>query len=449
MAPVHSLPVELLIDIVELVLKASYAEEDFSEIGRNAAWRMPKANQLDKKLNRNPDSVWPIAREWRVTSFHAAAKTLRLVNREFNRLSCMILYRDVNLLAEITNLYKFQRITHNIIIPHFRHIRSLALFVDSRFSHISEELEEYSAGIISTCREVTALKLYFHDPDYEWKRVPQEVLSLVENGNLSSLGIYSQGTLNDMWESGSNSSPNKVLQSLAESEVAQTRMRCLEIAFSSITEDVFDLVRSRFPNLESMSFRKALRSSLGRIWDCDQRQKWTPYKHLRKLEFYLCENVYAVHVPEIVSIFPSLRELLISTCGDWSDIHGGPLRDDWHSQHNALCNRREPLESFHIEHMDDWEIRWLGLIPTKRLITTTLKPLHLLTELKNDFNLFPGMKTLYLPPIDENKPSNEGHRGLAHKTADVEQLEHLCEARGVTIVRDAKAIVTCFCCGRP
>jgi hypothetical protein len=78
MSPIHSLPVELLIDIVEIVLKAASAEEDFSQVGRNAAWHMPKPNQLDKKLNRNPESHWPIAREWRVNGFHAAAKTLRL-----------------------------------------------------------------------------------------------------------------------------------------------------------------------------------------------------------------------------------------------------------------------------------------------------------------------------------------------------------------------------------
>jgi hypothetical protein len=360
----------------------------------------------------------------------------------------MVLYRDVNLLAEITNLYKFQKITHFIIIPHFRHIRSLALYVDSRFSHISEELEEYSASIISTCREITSLKLYFHDPNYVWKKVPQEVLSLIEQCNLTSLGIYSQATLNDMWETGSNESANKLVKSLAESEVAQTRLQCLELAFSSLTEEVYDLVRCSFPNLESLAFRKVLRSCLGKIWDPEQRKKWTPYKNLRRLEFYLCENVYAVHVSELVSIFPSLRELLVSTCGDWTDVHGGALGPDWHAQPTALCNRREPLDLFHIEHMDDWEIRWLGLIPAKKLITTTLKPHHLLTELTSDLNLFPGMKTLCLPPIEDNKPTNSGHRGLSDRSTHVEALEHLCEARGVTVVRSAQAIVTCSCCGR-
>jgi hypothetical protein len=365
-------------------------------------------------------------------------KYVARVNRAFNAICIPLLYNRVNLLADINALSKFWRITHYIIIPHSHHIRTLYIYVDSPDKSILDT-QSYTAGILSACRQLTTLGLYYNHGYQEWTMVPKEVLFLAEEGKLANLGFYSQQIL--MGRSGfDEAAVNALIKLLSESEKARNSLKTLELAVQMISMEAYIAIRSRFPYLQSLTFRGALRNDLGRPWDHEQKGYWMPYQNLRRLQFRGCQGGYSAHIPFLVQNFPALKELLVSTCGQPTDPFVGRWPTGWHLQPDALCRTHKPLDLFHIEHMDDWEIRAMGTIPATTLMVTTVRSLHLLNILQEDHNLFPGLKVLRLSPLRSRNAS-------ANFTPRWKELTSICQERGVEIRRDAVSIYVCSCSG--
>jgi hypothetical protein len=136
---------------------------------------------------------------------------------------------------------------------------------------------------------------------------------------------------------------------------------------------------------------------------------------------------------------------MISTCGDDSDVIPPPHPHDWSEKSYALCKIRPPLDVFHIEHMENWEIMALGVIPTKVLIVTTVKQYHLLSCLTEDPKLFPGIKVLRLAP--RNVQDSTAEAANKPPSNELISLENICKARQIELRRDAEPTWHCLCCG--
>lgn len=351
-----------------------------------------------------------------------------------NQICSPLLYQDVNLLYGLENESIFQKITHLIVIPHWQHIRSLSVFIDCEHRNISNH--RYVAGILSVCKNLRALSLYYHHTDPVMWRIYNEVVTLLQDHQLSQLGIYSLQVLREPYHLGMTISIGikELINAISKSVKASQSLKVLDIVTEQIPRETYDLIRSKFTSLQSLTIRRGLRNTLGRVWDPAEHTKWVVNSHLTKLQFINCQPAYAAHIPHLVRHYPSLKELMISTCGDDSDMKPPGLQFDWNRRPDALCNVRPPLEAFHVEHMEDWEIMALGVIPTKELIITTVKQNHLLSCLMTEPELFPKLKVLRLAPTTK-KPINSA------------SLEEICKRRQIEIRRDAIPTWSCVCCG--
>ncbi|CAG8674419.1 9507_t:CDS:2, partial [Acaulospora colombiana] len=253
-----------------------------------------------------------------------------------------------------------------------------------------------------------------------------------DDDDQEAVDFYSTAKTLRLWvEFESFSGVGKLIKMLSDSQLARVQLKHLDLALASVPLKAYDRIRSNFPNIESLNVRNGSYKLPGRVWVPEEASKWASYGRLTRLQFYWCRNLYAPHVPGLVKLFPALRELLVSSCGDPSDEVMGPLRWDWYLDPEALCKTHIPLEYCHVEHMDDWEIRALGVIPAKTWIVTTIKPPHFLQELSNDDHIFPGITHLQIE--SESWPTVE-------KPASVITLEELCKKRGVKLTRDAKPV---------
>ncbi|PVF96138.1 hypothetical protein CPB86DRAFT_787282 [Serendipita vermifera] len=471
MATFNTLPVEIVEEIITTAL-LSCDTSHLPTIGLNASWFVPPFIDLDLKLSTwegaksvDPRSAgysgksslpltysdlplppahygahYPDASpEHPPLNLSTIAKSLRLVNRVFNAVCASMLYDRVNLLANINVLSKLWRITHYIIIPHSHHIHTLYIYAEYSYETMTSDVESYTAGILSACRQLTTLGLYYCYGHQEWTLVPKEILLLLEEGRLAHLGIYSQQVLMGRPGSG-GTAVNALINLLSESEKARKSLKTLELAVQTISMNAYIAIRSRFPCLQSLTFRGALRAALGRPWDPDQRGYWTPYQNLRRLQLRGCPGGYSAHIPFLVHLFPALRELLVSTCGQPTDPFVGPWPPGWSRQPDALYRTHKPLDLFHIEHMDDWEMRAMGTVPTTTLMVTTVRSMHLLNILQEDRELFPGLRLLRLAPF-------KSRNGSTNLTPQWWELASICRERGIEIRRDAISIYVCSCSG--
>ncbi|PVF96120.1 hypothetical protein CPB86DRAFT_522760 [Serendipita vermifera] len=268
------------------------------------------------------------------------------------------------------------------------------------------------------------------------------MLPLMEQGDLSSLGFYCKTTLDKGFDSVLRVGVVDLIQNISNSDPARLRLKRLDLALCALPMVTHLEIRSKFPNLESLTVRKAFRAEFPSLRGLHRSYQWDSLEKLTTLQFHTCEGIYAADVPNIVALFPALRELLITTSGSWDDPIIGYHQEDWHLSPNTLCNNHQPLDWIHIEHMDGWELRALGIIPTKALIITCIQPQKLIDELKADQHLFPGMKVLR-----RNKTSaSEGNQPNASTFSYVATLDQVCTARGVKVLDDAISLDTCDCC---
>jgi len=232
-----------------------------------------------------------------------------------------------------------------------------------------------------------------------------------------------------------------LLDNVASSPKATASIKKLDLAWETMPLHTYDLVRSKFINIQSLSVRRAFRvwafddRELGRLWDEGQAQKWKPYTNLTTLNLIDCSNAYAPHIPKLVRLFGSLQHLLVSTCGYSTDKKAYPDAD-WHSTTDALWKARQPLDTFHMEHMLDWEILALGVIPTRKLITSNIHTGHLSHAFNEDHQIFPGLQHLSLEPLLPDLETGETTDGEKEHAF----LEEFCKGRSVELSKDASYI---------
>jgi hypothetical protein len=361
-------------------------------------------------------------------------------NRFFNAACIPYIFQELNILdREALNL--------EVILKHAQHIRTARILIDPPLP--DKELRSHQSSIeqiLSACSGITSLGCYYQMHKSSWGGIPPVVVSLLERGTIQSLGIYSlmvvqRGLGYWDWNYIDPAAAYQLLDSVASSPKATASIKRLDIAWETMPQHTYDLVRSNFINIRSLSVRRAFRvwafddRELGRLWDEGQPHKWKPYANLTTLNLIDCSNAYAPHIPKLVRLFDSLRHLLVSTCGYSTDKQAYP-DTDWHSTTNALWKVRPSLVTFHMEHMLDWEILALGIIPTRILITSNLHTGHLAHAFNQDQRIFPGLQHLSLEPLSPDPETGE----ITDREKEHAFLEEFCKRRSVELSKDASYI---------
>ncbi|KAG8809607.1 hypothetical protein FRC17_003359 [Serendipita sp. 399] len=469
---IYDIPVEILLEIIDLAT-TSNTNAHPPCVGAQAAWTKPRLPHLpwDAGGQGSAESGSPEHKQQQ----QQGTRMRRPSETEIARETLKKLRLDYNLITAITTVEDLHRISTFVIVPYWTHIHILSIhvnapnlpYVDPRYRHDSlpraiSAQDTHMGGILNVCRNLTSLALYYSDVDPRiniMTNIPSiraAVLSLMENHRLCNLGIYSTSILDYPFD-GVYEVPIglfTLLGSILDSPRAAKALHVLDMAMGSLSEDIYDKIRTRLPNLKTLTIRRALRRGLGRIWDAGNCLKWAPNANLTRLQLMTCQAAYAVHVPFLVRHFTGLRHLFISTCGESTDPVVDELPHDWHKDPNELCNIRPPLESLWLEHMEMWEILVMGVIPTKELVVTTVKRNHLWEALRKEDHLFPHMQRLRLAPCPEDAsadlawivppaPPNETEE---QKTWREKTLGAICRQRGIVLIRDAKPTWRCPCC---
>ena len=161
-----------------------------------------------------------------------------------------------------------------------------------------------------------------------------------------------------------------------------------------------------------------------------------------------CVSAHAADMPRLVGHFTGLRELVWATCGHHDDTKLPPPPPGWSRHPDSLPSVRAPLHLLHLEHVVEWEIFAMSIIPAETVIITNHDELLLTHSLCRGIEMFLGMKTLrVLPPHGEELmlttlPNLKADR-QAFRDAS---LDSICEEGGVTLHRDAEILFPCSCC---
>lgn len=351
--------------------------------------------------------------------------------------------------------HRAENVVKYIIEPHGRHIEIIRTYVDSANTS-EEEVASYSArvaGIIAQCHNLKSLGLYYNSWPSDVKAINKEILSLLENNRLNSLGIYSTVILDDRWapslEQRGYCGPMEIIHRIGTSEKASLALKNLDIATEWMPKETYDLLRSNtFANLESFTVRYSFRYEELWINDPIERTKWCPSTKLVRLQLLNCQTAYSPDIPLIVKQLDSLRELLVSTCGYRADFIPPPRAHGWSRQPAALCRTRRPLNLLSLEHMGGWEIKELGVIPATTLICSNVRRRDLLEAFDEDPEIFPGVELLrVLPdrlvvPMEEEEPTSPEPvidvDGNAAPTEEVETNGEVPEEEAFTDEVDAE-----------
>jgi hypothetical protein len=316
-------------------------------------------------------------------------------------------------------------------IQYGQHIRSLRILIDPFIQvtstmdeqwEISRKQDEYHYAVARLLRaspNLESIALYYRSSEAEMPIIAQEIALQMKRGVIHSLGIYSvlviQQDIGDWaWNNMSAHPATELFTEFMANPALTTSLTGLDIAITSMSQGVYDFVRTHFQSLETLTLRRGLRVHLGRLWDPDQRDKWQPKPNLTRLHLIDCLSAYAPHIPELVRHFDSLKYLTVSTCGSWEDEYPPMRPRGWHTRRDALCAVRKPLELFHIEHMTTWEIAALGVIPAKRVILSNMARGDFMRAIRDDTELFPCLETLSVVPAVNGTPPG-GDPGVAFR----------------------------------
>ncbi|KIM23472.1 hypothetical protein M408DRAFT_27818 [Serendipita vermifera MAFF 305830] len=457
MASLTTVPVEIVLEIVKYILDENLR---LPMVGREAAWVLPSESKIltgatpfRKSARKRGLLGEPVEREEGDSDEKeyekpcCTLKALRSTNRFFAEVCRPFLYQELNLILDMTP-GKWKRARDHFIIPQWSYIHVISVYLDPPYPLMDNRFERQAKNIdflLTECQNLTTLALYYRHPDPCLDIIKDSLISSIVNGRLSSLGFYSDRLLRDSEDRGSTivHGLGDLLDALVEDPGVQKRLRVLDIVTEHVPTHTFDAIRSKLTNLTSLTLRRSIGAPwfLHRVWDLDQRPRWANLAGLTRLQLGNFEPGHAAHIPPLVGHFTQLKELLISACGN--ETFQTVLRPQgWSTQPDALCKKRQPLTSFFIEHMDDYELYELGLIPTTTLIVTTVKRHHLLVNLRRDPEIFPGIKVLRLAHIP---PSFK--RGLedGDDTSGEKELQKICDGRGIEIRRDARPNWTCVC----
>ena len=351
------------------------------------------------------------------------------------KLCASFAYRDFVSTANswFSNVYKVSKWVEN-----GSSVRNVRILLDPEFASLVPYWD-FLVEVLASFTNVTSLALYYRSYHTSPRHVTHECINLLKTGNVREFGIYSITILhreigNPSWDRHMALFAYDVIQQYTNNAAAANNLRVLDLAVETIPTEIYNLVRTQFPNLRMMNIRRAFRCpTLGRIWDASQVQYWSRNNNLTRLSLIDCSSAYAFHIPHLVRHFTSLRELIVSTCGTGDDDRIGILRcGGWSTESDALCSTRAPLDVFHIEHMTGWEIGALGVIPTKELVTSLLTRGDLETAFTRDPEIFPGLVVLRVEDYVDVQ------RFFASGT--VKNLSAICAGRGLKIEKNAKWI---------
>jgi hypothetical protein len=298
----------------------------------------------------------------------------------------------------------------------------------------SEALEGLCVNFLLGCVNLTTLSLCFRSLHLvgKWIKLQEAVVTLMTQGKLTSLVFSNYDVFSLGRRRHRESSVHPILQAVADSDIARSRLKSLHLALSVTSTEIDALVRSSFPNLESLIMGKTSRERT-RLGEVDG---WQRLDSLTRLELHQSSGIETGDVPKLVALFPALRELLVS--GLSSRRFGGyssRYPEGWHHLPNALCNTHRPLEWIHIDKA--YPIELIGVIPTKVVIITNGDLDYLVPVLEYNVHLFPGMQVLR---YRERSDSSEYEWDLDIDDAnDPIALEYAlnkwCAARNVELVK--------------
>lgn len=307
----------------------------------------------------------------------------------------------------------------SILSQYVRHVRFLRIIVTSVTPKRNDNTPYQTIALetLKGCTSAMSLEIYYDDNlpqsrsselDPWTASLNAEAFALITNSSLSSLAICPiEARVRSLWFPWPNVGISDLLQTIASRIDSITSLKVLDVTSDSLPRNVYDAIRSKATTLETLCFRNSLDLDVGRLWDEDQISKWAPNSNLTQLSFANCQSVYAPHLPHLVLHFTSLKYLIVSACGDNSDVEPTPRNPGWSREKNAL-RQRAPLEMMQIEHMLAWEILAMGIISTKTLIATSLVSGHLAQSFLQDEEIFPGLAILQTDndTFDDNVTSN-------------------------------------------
>jgi hypothetical protein len=324
-----------------------------------------------------------------MTSTHS---TLR-VNRTFYQIVTPMLYRNISLLADIKDSITFETVLNRLFLPHAGQIEALYIWGGPSSAQDPGAWEDYLVNFLQECVNLTTLGIWFDTSyiDHWWVKLQDTVLSLVTEGKLTSLGLYSFDAFIGLDPFYNEYNARSLLGAIANSEIARARLKSLDLALSGSLPEAEMLLQSSFPNLESLTIQRTLRT-----WPLLPRlQLWKQSNSLTRLQIYGCGAIISSDIPRLVQLLSALQELLVSNLwgSEFESFHElYPV--GWRDLPNALCNTHQPLERIYIEELNSQQIQFIGVVPTKVLNVTGILPRTLLSGLQADLALYPGMQVL-------------------------------------------------------
>jgi hypothetical protein len=355
------------------------------------------------------------------------------VSRQLNDFCVPILYHDLNL---VHNNIKPDEVY--AMLPYAPHARAVRILVDPAYAVAKKEIaEDYTKAVellLKQCSQVTSLSVYYHSHRSSVKKILEKIAAHIFYGNVESIGIYSLPILrakrgNPDWNLQFFYDGFHFLRLILDTPRIMENLKQLEIVMETMPMERYASIRSKMGGLSTLSIRRAFRVTHEPIGSIT----WPHSSTLRRLNLIDCANAYAPHIPELVRQFTALKYLMVSTCGNSTDVIPPRRPSGWSTEAGALCQTHPPLEEFHVEHMVYWEIMALGVIPAKKLIITNLPQGGLESALMDDRELFPMVQSVNVEMhhIDVVKRSDKDERL---------SLEELCRERRWALYRDATVI---------
>jgi hypothetical protein len=273
-------------------------------------------------------------------------------------------------------------------------------------------------------KHVTALGVYFDDlGSFSTSHLGtfiEEIIKAVKLGHISSFGVYCTSALSRGKQRGTPEGASTLLEQVTTLDPMLSRLRSLDIAVHGMDERLYDALRAQIGKLHSLTIRKALHEDLEPMGGVEQRDRWFKCYNLTSLQLIQCTGASTQHVLYMLQFFPSLRNLVLVSCGGLAQAIF-PRRERGWSLRKSLWQDRTPLETFHLERVFAWEILDFGVIHTR--ILTVADILEGLFNPCGDEEIYPHLRTLRINALYLNP-----------------DLEAMCKKRGIAIESIARSL---------
>jgi hypothetical protein len=402
----------------------------------------PRASQLQPLLRS--ESIKTVSQRG---SWICPLSSSRRTSRYLNELCTPLVYSELDILPRPAAM-------HNIafILSHYpEHVRRLRIGITRDYTRHSrgDEYDRLILEALRVCLHTTSLGIYFDDtgsevPTFTYeqylKKLVGKVTALITRREISSLGIYSVDFEDNDTSWGSPTfGIRTILRALIPVLDGKSAVRRLVVAADTLNQDIYDGLQSKATSIQSLTFKASLAvyhvmGIAAKVCSAASASKWPRNTNLTHLRLMNCKNAYALHIPELVLHFSSLKFLLVTACGNEYDMIPPPRIAGWSQESTALWRQRPPLDVFHIEYMLEWAILAMGTIPSKTVIATSIRSGDLTRAFITDPELFPCLTCLRIEGTE-----TKGGRGLPIAGELDEDLwqRGLKDRRGILVQEDA------------